>query len=87
MAQNSTVGEITQHKYSSLMATSYLIRSHLLWVIKLGQESLRLSSSSGPSGLSNGDQQAGKLLAQNSTVGEITQHKYNGLMGVSNYTK
>ena len=33
LAQCSTVGEIIQHKYNSLMAASYLTGSHLLWAI------------------------------------------------------
>ena len=79
LAQNSTAAEITQHKYSGLMAAGYLMVTPLV-SYKLGQESYRLSSSSRPSGPSNGKHQASKLLAQNSTAAEITQHKYSGLM-------
>ena len=79
LAQNSTAAEITQHKYSHLMAAGYLMVTPLV-SYKLGQESYRLSSSSGPSGPSNGEHQTGKLLAQNPTAAEITQHKYSGLM-------
>ena len=54
---------------------------------KLGQENQWLSSSSGPSGPSRGDQQAINLLAQCSTVGEIIQHKYNTLMAAGYLTR
>ena len=79
LAQNSTAAEITQHKYSGLMAAGYLMVTPI-GSYKLGQESYRLSCSSGPSGPNNGEHQASKLLAQNSTAAEITQHKFSGLM-------
>ena len=40
----------------------------------------RLSSSSAPSGHSNGNGQGSNLLTSNSIVVEITLHKFGGLM-------
>ena len=72
LTQNSTVGEITQRNYNSLMAAGYHIRSHLLWVISLDRRAKgSRESSSGPSGPST------PLLSENvhSEYLKLTLHR------------